>query len=59
MELNLSDRVKQVFVALILMIIPLLLILIGVIFNLLNAWYYIISITWFGLGLIFFTTLKE
>ena len=59
MELNLSERVKQLYAALILMIIPLLLILIGTIINLLNAWFYIISITWFGIGLILFMALKE
>lgn len=59
MELNLSDRVKQLIAALILMIIPLFLIFIGAVYNYLNAWYYIGTITWFGIGLIFFTTLKE
>jgi hypothetical protein len=59
MELNLSDKVKQLIAAFILMIIPLLLILIGAISNYLNAWYYIGTITWFGIGLIFFINLKE
>jgi hypothetical protein len=58
MELNLSDTVKQVIMALILMIIPLILILIGVILPIINAWYFIGAVTWFGTGLILFSALN-
>ncbi len=58
MELNLSDKVKQIITAFILMIIPLLLIIIGAILPIINAWYFIGAVTWFGVGLILFSALN-
>ncbi len=58
MELNLSDNAKQVLTAFILMIIPLLLVLIGILLPIVNAWYFIGAITWFGVGLILFSALN-
>ena len=55
MELNISQTAKQLITAFLLMILPLLTIIIGVVFNVLNAWFYIIAVTWFGLGIIFFS----
>jgi hypothetical protein len=40
------------------MIIPLLLILIGVIIPIVNAYYFIGAVTWFGAGLILFSALN-
>lgn len=58
MELDLSDNIKQLIMALILMILPLLLILIGVLMPIINAWYFIGAVTWFGIGLILFNALN-
>ena len=58
MELNLSDTVKQIITAFILMIIPLLLILIGIILHIVNVYYFISAVTWFGVGLILFSALN-
>ena len=58
MELNLSDKVKQIISAFVLMIIPLLLILIGVMIPIVNAYYFIGAVTWFGAGLILFSALN-
>jgi len=58
MELNLSDNTKQIITAFVLMIIPLLLILIGVILPIVNAYYFIAAVTWFGVGLILFSALN-
>jgi hypothetical protein len=55
MEINISKTVKQIITALLLLILPLVTIGLGIIFNILIAWYYIIAITWFGLGIIFFS----
>jgi hypothetical protein len=55
MELNISKNVKQIIAAFLLLILPLLTILLGIFLNVLIAWYYIIAITWFGLGIIFFS----
>jgi hypothetical protein len=54
MEINISKNVKQIITAFLLLILPLLTILLGIIFEIFVAWYYIIGITWFGLGIIFF-----
>jgi hypothetical protein len=59
MEINLSDTVKQIIMAFILMVIPMLLILVGVLIELLNAWYFIGMVTWFGVGLIIFSVLNN
>jgi hypothetical protein len=57
MELNFSENVKQLITAFILMIIPLILILIGIIIPVVNAYYFIGAVTWFGVGLILFSAL--
>ncbi len=57
MELNFSENVKQLITAFILMIIPLILILIGIILPIVNAYYFIGAVTWFGVGLILFSAL--
>jgi len=58
MELNISSTIRQVIAAFLLFILPLIAILLGVIFELLNAWYYIAIICWFGIGLIFFAAIE-
>ena len=57
MEINLSERIKQIIAGFLLIILPLLFIGVGAAVNILNAWYFILSITWFGLGIIFFNAL--
>lgn len=58
MELNLSENVKQIITAFVLMIIPLILILVGILIPIINAYYFIGLITWFGVGLILFSALN-
>ena len=55
MEINISKNVKQIITAFFLLILPLLTIGLGIIFEILIAWYYITAITWFGLGIIFYS----
>jgi len=55
MEINISKNVKQIIIAFFLLILPLLAILLGIIFEIFVAWFFIIVITWFGLGIIFFS----
>ena len=55
MEINLSSTVRQLISAFLLFILPLIAILLGVIFEIFIAWYYILIICWFGVGLIFFS----
>ncbi len=58
MEIELSESIKKTITAFLLLILPLFVILIGVIFNIYNAWLYILSATWFGSGVIFFGALN-
>ncbi|MBN2065466.1 MAG: hypothetical protein JW771_01480 [Candidatus Thermoplasmatota archaeon] len=58
MELNLSATVKQVMTALLLFILPLIILGIGALTGVENAWYYLISIVWFGLGVILFGAIE-
>ena len=58
MELNLSETVKQIITVFLLIILPLIVLGVGVFFNYLNAWFYILTITWFGLGVIFNSTIQ-
>jgi len=59
MEINMSENLKQILTALLLLILPLLTILIGITINLLNVWYYVLAVTWFGMGIIFFSALRD
>lgn len=58
MELNISPSVKQIITALLLFILPLIILGIGALTGVENAWYYLMSIVWFGIGVIFFSALE-
>jgi len=57
MEINLTDTTKQFIGALLLIVLPLIIIGAGLVFNILNAWYYVGAVTWFAFGLIFFSAI--
>ena len=59
MEINLSENIKQIIVAFILLIAPLLMLLGAVVFNILNSWYFVAAVIWFGMGIIFFSSLND
>jgi len=52
MEINLSERNKQILSVLILLLLPLLFILLGLFVDIKNAWFFISMVTWFGMGVI-------
>ena len=58
MELNLSERVGSLLQALFLLILPWVVLLIGLVVSFNNVWFYLLCITWFGCGLVFFGTLN-
>ncbi len=58
MEINLTDQVKGVLQAFLLLILPLIVLVLGIIFTIENIWYFLLAITWFGSGLIFFSALN-
>jgi len=59
MELDLSQTVKQLLAVFLLIILPLLVILLGIIYWVVNAWYFILAITWFGSGIVFYSVTSE
>jgi hypothetical protein len=58
MEVHLSERVGSLLQAVILLILPWIVIFIGLLVPFYNAWFYILAITWFGCGLVFYGTLN-
>jgi hypothetical protein len=58
MELNLSENVRTLLLAFLILALPLIVIIIGLVYNLDNVWYYLLCITWFGCGLVFYGTLN-
>ena len=58
MELNLSKSVKTTLSVFLLIVLPLLVILIGLLTEIFIAWFYILCVTWFGIGLIFFSAIE-
>lgn len=58
MEINLNDQVRNVIQLLVLLILPLICLLLGIVFTIENVWFYVLSITWFGAGLIFYNALN-
>lgn len=58
MELNLSKTVRTTISIFLLIILPLLSLLLGLITEFFNAWFYILCVTWFGMGLIFYSAIE-
>lgn len=58
MELNRSETMKQIITVFLLILLPLLVLGIGLYLNYLNAWFYILVVTWFGLGVMFNSTIQ-
>lgn len=58
MEITLSQTVKQIIMVLLLLVLPLVTIGLGILFEILLAWYYIIAITWFGMGVIYISAIS-
>jgi len=54
MEINLSQTMKQFISALLLIILPLIVIGLGATFRVENAIFYLLSVLWFSMGVIFF-----
>ena len=66
MEINLSQTMRELLLAFFLLILPWIVIVVGILVNIdtllgpgWTAWFYVLAITWFGSGVIFFAALKE
>jgi hypothetical protein len=58
MELNLSEQLSQIITIFILLIAPLIILLIGVVGGIQQAWLFLLGIIWFGLGIMFYNALE-
>lgn len=59
MELNLNNKIKEILTVFILIILPLILLLIGLVLDFVYAWYILLLVTWFGMGVIFYSSIAE
>jgi hypothetical protein len=57
MELNLSENVRTLLLALFILVLPLIFIIIGLVYNVDSVWLYLLCITWFGCGVVFYGAL--
>ena len=58
MEINLSEDIGNILMLFLMIFLPLILIGVGVLTGFLNVGYYVLSIFWFGMGLIFYSALN-
>jgi hypothetical protein len=58
MELNLSENVRTLLLAFLILVLPLIVIILGLVYNIDNVWFYLLCITWFGCGVVFYGTLN-
>ncbi|RLF42444.1 MAG: hypothetical protein DRN12_00240 [Thermoplasmata archaeon] len=59
MELTLSKKMRELLTLFLLIILPLILLAVGVIIGPFNVIYYLLSIFWFGMGLIFYAAINN
>jgi hypothetical protein len=59
MDLNLNQNITTIITALILFVLPLILLIIGSLLGIKHVLFYLISIIWFSMGLIFYTGIKK
>jgi hypothetical protein len=57
LKISQSEKLGSLIQALLLLILPWVVILIGLVAKIDNVWFYLLSITWFGCGMIFYGTL--
>ncbi|HEC89336.1 MAG TPA: hypothetical protein ENI44_02000 [Thermoplasmatales archaeon] len=59
MELTLSKKMRELLTLFLLIILPLILLAVGVFIGPFNVIYYLLSIFWFGMGLIFYAAINN
>jgi len=59
MDVNISENISKILSAVLLLILPLILILIAVVIGFTNALFYLLTIFWFGMGMIFYGALEQ
>jgi len=59
MDMNMNENMKSMLLIFILILLPLILILLGAVAGLLNGVFYILTISWFGMGMIFYGAIER
>ncbi len=59
MELNITEQTGRFLQLFLLILLPLLALLLGVVLVIENAWYFVLFITWFGTGIVFYALLES
>ena len=54
MDIQLNKDKMNLLIIFLIILLPLILILIGAVTGFMNAMFYILAITWFGMGMIFY-----
>ena len=58
MDISLNTSMGDLIIMVLFIFLPLLFILVGAAVGFMNALYYILSITWFGMGMIFYKAIS-
>ena len=58
MDISLNEDTMGAITIFLFMLLPLLLIFIGAVSGFMNALFYILTITWFGMGMIFYKAIN-
>jgi len=58
MKLDISDNLKKILTIFFMILLPLIIIALGAIIGIKNPGYYILTIFWFGMGLVFFNVIN-
>lgn len=54
-----NKSVRKTLFALCFLVLPLIALFVGIVAPVYNAWYFVLAISWFGLGLIFFVSVED
>jgi uncharacterized membrane protein YfhO len=57
MELNISENMKNLLLIFFMILLPLIVLGLGALIGVRNPGYYILSIFWFGMGIVFFNAI--
>lgn len=58
MALHVSEQVKSVLQAFLLLILPWIVLILGLIAGIEHVWYFLLAIVWFGSGIVFYGALQ-
>ena len=54
-----SERLRKLLSPMIFLVLPIVVLVSGAVLNVTNVWFYVLSITWFGLGLMILTSIED